>query len=138
MHGYPKFTCFELGLLPAPAARYLWREGDEPTWQRLYGEWLRQWEGGSYKMAELFHVDSSGNVNRRTEMWLVEVDEFGMVLMAEGKIVTHHSLIASFTARVTLTSTKFLPFPAHERLSKITSGEDGKNKEKESKVKSKF
>lgn len=123
LHGYPTLTCFELGPLPAPAAGYLWREGNERTWQRLYGEWLHQWEGGSYKMAELFHLSSSGSVDRRTEMWLAEVDEFGMVLMAEGKLSP--SLMASLTARgyiyARLTSTSgcysvrytFKAIPAH-------------------------
>lgn len=85
LHGYPLLTCFELGPLPAPAPQYLWREWDEPTWGGLYAEWLRQWKEGSYKMNELFQICPGGSLSVRSEMWLSEVDEFGMVLMAQGK-----------------------------------------------------
>jgi hypothetical protein len=82
-HGYPILTCFELGPLPAPAARYLWQERDERRWQRLYSDWLRQWSNGSYKMGEFFHLNPNGNLDARSEMYLAEADEFGMMLIAE-------------------------------------------------------
>ncbi|KAH6889444.1 hypothetical protein B0T10DRAFT_513959 [Thelonectria olida] len=85
LHGYPTLTCFELGPLPAPAPRYLWRETNEKAWKRLYDEWLRQWKDGSYKMAEFFEINPGGSLDERSEMWLAEADEFGMMLMAEGK-----------------------------------------------------
>ncbi|KPM42971.1 hypothetical protein AK830_g3546 [Neonectria ditissima] len=83
LHGYPTLTCFELGPLPAPAARYLWRETDEETWARLYHTWLRQWKDGSYKMGEFFDINPGADLDARGEMWLAEADEFGMMLMAE-------------------------------------------------------
>lgn len=85
LHGYPILTCFELGPLPAPAAHDLWRETDELTWESLYSEWLRQWKDGSYKMNEFFHINPGCNLDARSEMWLAEADEFGMMLMAQGK-----------------------------------------------------
>ncbi|TPX10413.1 uncharacterized protein E0L32_008632 [Thyridium curvatum] len=91
LHGYPILTCFELGPLPAPAAGYLWQETKEDQWHARYRLWIRQWQSGSYKMAEFFHIDPSGELDARTEMWLAEVDDFGMMLMAEdGKEIDVH------------------------------------------------
>jgi hypothetical protein len=36
-------------------------------------------------MAEFFGINPSGNLDPRSEMWLAEADDFGMILMAEGK-----------------------------------------------------
>ncbi|KFA76904.1 hypothetical protein S40288_06185 [Stachybotrys chartarum IBT 40288] len=83
-HGYPVLSCFELAPLPAPAARYLWYAADRPSWERLYREWLWKWkDGGPYKMAEFFGINPGGNLDLRSEMWLAEADDFGMILMAE-------------------------------------------------------
>ncbi|UKZ69228.1 uncharacterized protein TrAtP1_010238 [Trichoderma atroviride] len=85
-YGYPILTCFELGPFPAPAARHLWQNGHEKEWECLYKDWLRQWADGSYKMAELFRVNASKEsdaLDPRSELWLAEADEFGMMLMAE-------------------------------------------------------
>ncbi|KAH7045184.1 hypothetical protein B0J12DRAFT_152287 [Macrophomina phaseolina] len=81
--GFPVLTCFELGPLPAPAAGYLWREGDEREWQRLYGEWLQQWKDGGYLMAEFFHIKAGKPLDVRSEAWLAEADELGVLFMAE-------------------------------------------------------
>ncbi|QYT03673.1 hypothetical protein H0G86_010619 [Trichoderma simmonsii] len=87
LFGYPILTCFELGPFPAPAARYLWQSDREEEWQRLYKDWLKQWaDGGSYKMTELFRVNGSKEsdaLDARSELWLAEADDFGMMLMAE-------------------------------------------------------
>ncbi|KAK4061454.1 hypothetical protein Trihar35433_9781 [Trichoderma harzianum] len=85
--GYPILTCFELGPFPAPAARHLWQSDREEEWERLYKDWLKQWaDGGSYKMTELFRVNGSKEsdaLDARSELWLAEADDFGMMLMAE-------------------------------------------------------
>jgi hypothetical protein len=88
LHGYPILTCFELAPLPAPAAGNLWREQDEQEWNIRYERWLVRWKEGSYKMAELFYIDHGWNLNARSDMWLAEVDEFGMMLMAEQTLST--------------------------------------------------
>lgn len=82
--GYPVLTCFELGPLYAPAAGYLWRETDEASWKQSYTAWLRRWNGEGYRMAEFFQIDPLKSLDERSEMWLAEADEFGVVLMAEG------------------------------------------------------
>lgn len=86
IHGYPVLSCFELSPLPAPAAKYLWLAIESTSWERLYREWLWKWkEGGGYKMVEFFDINPSGSLDHRSEMWLAEADEFGMILMVEGK-----------------------------------------------------
>lgn len=89
LHGYPPLTCFELGPLPAPAAGALWKEADQKEWGRQYEDWLVRWKDGCYKVGELFHVTSDITLDVRSEMWLAEVDEFGLMIMSEGEI---HSL----------------------------------------------
>ena len=85
LHGYPILTCFELKPLPAPPAKHLWQETDEMRWWDSYATWLRQWDGGYYKMMEFFHINPRGALDARSEMWLAEADEYGMMVMAEGK-----------------------------------------------------
>ena len=88
LNGYPVLTCFELGPLPAPAASQLWRASDEKAWTDLYIEWLWRWKDGSYKMVEFFYIEPKGQLDRRSELWLSEADEFGLMLMAEGESET--------------------------------------------------
>jgi hypothetical protein len=84
LYGYPPLACFELGPLPAPAAGYLWRERSEKEWRRQYRKWLSRWGEGGYKLGELFSIKPGGEMDARSEMWLAEVDEFGMMVMSEG------------------------------------------------------
>ncbi|KAK7962917.1 uncharacterized protein PG986_003742, partial [Apiospora aurea] len=82
--GYPVLTCFELAAVPAPAAGHLWRETNETRWESLYDDWLRLWKrNGGYKIGELFNLQAEGSLDRRSEKWLAEADEFGVMLMAE-------------------------------------------------------
>lgn len=92
LYGYPVLTCFELGPLPAPAASYLWQELDGTQWERQYNGWLLQWKGGSYKIGELLHINPGEQLDARSDMWLAEVDEFGMIIMAQGTVLTQPSV----------------------------------------------
>lgn len=85
LHGYPELLCTELGPLLAPAAKYLWQERQEQEWERLYERWLLEWKDGVFTMTELFPSKSSDEHDLRTERWLSEADEFGMMVMAEGE-----------------------------------------------------
>lgn len=87
LNGYPPLTCSELGPLPAPSPGHVWRETDECTWSLLYDEWLHQWSDGIYKMHEFFSIQRGQPLDRRSEMWLAEADDYGMMLMAEGEPV---------------------------------------------------
>ena len=85
-HGYPVLTCFELGPLPAPSAKYLWQEANEARWRQLYADWLQLWKGGFYRMMEFFNINPGGELGSRSELWLAEADEYGMMVMAEGML----------------------------------------------------
>lgn len=97
LHGYPVLTCFELAPLPAAPPRYLWQEADdESRWRRLYVDWLAQWKGGFYRMMEFFHINPDGPLDPRSELWLAEADEYGMMIMAEGKLIPFQLFFFSF------------------------------------------
>lgn len=85
LHGYPILTCFELGPLPAPGARYLWSAIDEQAWRRQYEAWMIFWSDGSFKISEFFHMNADDPLSSRAEMWLAESDAFGALLMSESK-----------------------------------------------------
>lgn len=95
LHGRAVLTCFELGPLPAPAAGCVWRARDEREWRGEYGGWLGRWwgEGGLYRMVEFFRIRAGEALDERSEAWLAEADEFGVLLMAEGESVFRHSVL---------------------------------------------
>lgn len=82
---YPTFYCHELQLMCAPSPRTLWQAQTEKEWLPLYAEWLSKWKGDGYKIGELLSISPNNVLDRRTEDWLEEVDEFGMLLMSQGK-----------------------------------------------------
>lgn len=98
-HGYPELSCTELGPLPAPASKRLWRECQGAEWQRLYDEWLLRWKDGYFAMRELFPVQLSNELDPRTEKWLAEADEFGMMVMAEGQCPGSLFIVVSIDKR---------------------------------------
>lgn len=85
--GYPILTCFELAPLPAPESKFLWNERDKCRWELNYDAWLRVWSkwGGGCTFGALFNIAPGKPLDEKTEMWLAETDEYGMMLMAESK-----------------------------------------------------
>ena len=104
LHGYPELSCYELGPRPAPAPRQVWEASDEATWKRRYKDRLYQWQDGCFKMEELFTTGSSDTLNLRTESWLAESDEFGLMLMAEGLLPTQLLLLTCWRHQQNLLS----------------------------------
>lgn len=82
---YPTFHCFELHLMYAPASRSLWQAQTDKAWLPLYLESLSKWKHEGYRIGEMFSISPTGVLDKRTEAWLEEVDEFGMLLMSLGK-----------------------------------------------------
>jgi hypothetical protein len=86
LNNLPTFPCTELGFMPAPAGKLLWDARTREEWERTYDQWLGRWAGmGAYKMRELQDIKPGPELDLRTEMWLEEADEFGMMYMAMGK-----------------------------------------------------
>lgn len=66
----------------------LWEARTREEWERAYDRWLGRWsKGGFYKLEELAEVRPGPEIDHRTEMWLEEADEFGMMMMALGRIL---------------------------------------------------
>jgi hypothetical protein len=85
-HCLPSFDCKDLGLMPAPAATYLWQSSEMKQWESLYNRWLVQWDNSEYYQWELYNVSTGVWTNPRAEMWLEDADEFGILLFTIGKI----------------------------------------------------
>lgn len=81
----PTFPCTELGFMPAVSSKALWHARTKDEWEATYNCWLARWTvGGPYLMRELMAVQPGPELDLRTEMWLEEVDEFGMMYMGLG------------------------------------------------------
>ncbi|UKZ84185.1 uncharacterized protein TrAFT101_000103 [Trichoderma asperellum] len=80
---YPSFYCHELQLMLAPSPKALWQAPTETEWLPLYQKWFQKWGGDGYRIGELLSISPKHIVDRRTEDWLEEVDEFGMLLMSQ-------------------------------------------------------
>lgn len=85
LRGYPTFHCRELGLMLAPAGKLLWQARSCEDWLRLYALWLSRWQDNGYKIGETFMIPPNDDLDSRTQAWLEEADEFGMLLMSQGK-----------------------------------------------------
>ncbi|KAK9250411.1 hypothetical protein V1507DRAFT_438159 [Lipomyces tetrasporus] len=78
----PSFDCKELGFMPASAAKWLWQASTREQWETLYNRWLARWDDSGYLQGELAGIDPGVMMDRRSEMWLEETDEFGITMMS--------------------------------------------------------
>lgn len=86
-HGLPSFDCEDLKHMPAPAPKLLWEAKSRDEWELHYNRWLVEWEQREYLHGEVAEIRSGVSLDRRTEKWLEETDELGLVLMALGEKV---------------------------------------------------
>ncbi|KAK9342922.1 hypothetical protein V1522DRAFT_372421 [Lipomyces starkeyi] len=82
LNSIPSFDCHELVFMPAPAAKSLWQISRKEEWEPLYDRWLIRWEGGAYIQQEFWEIEPGLMINSRTQKWLEEADEFGLMLMS--------------------------------------------------------
>jgi hypothetical protein len=87
MHnGFSNFPCAEVDFVPAPAGKVLWRIATREKWEIAYDRWLGRWAGmGIYTLGDLQRVLPGPDLDVRSEMWLEEADEFGIMCMALSK-----------------------------------------------------
>jgi len=83
-HGLESFACSQLGFMPAPAAKFLWQCTRQEEWEDSYERWLGQWDGRIYFMSEFAAIHSCAGLDRRTEMWLEDADELGVMFFSIG------------------------------------------------------
>lgn len=87
LKGLPSLECKELGFMPAPAPRTLWQVSRREEWKALYDRWLTRWADCGYLQREFFAIEPGVMIDRRTQRWLEEADEFGMMIMSLGNCV---------------------------------------------------
>jgi hypothetical protein len=86
LNGLPTYKCTEIGFTFAPTAKVLWNARTKEEWEIEFDRWLGRWTGGGgYLVKELAGIRPGPEIDLRSEMWLEEVDEFGMMYMALGK-----------------------------------------------------
>ena len=77
----PKVSYDRLGILPAPESKALWQYQVEELWKCAYIRWLAKWDTGAFTMEELMRKSQAGSsADKRKQMWLREIDEFGMMM----------------------------------------------------------
>ncbi|KAF2195796.1 hypothetical protein K469DRAFT_544822 [Zopfia rhizophila CBS 207.26] len=86
-HGFPSFECSQLGFMPAPAPKYLWQAETREKWEDLYNRWLAQWGESPYMMREFAGIQAGPVLERRTELWLEDADELGILFFSIGTTV---------------------------------------------------
>jgi hypothetical protein len=86
-NGLPSFNCAELGFMPAPAPKFLWEAASREVWEAYYIRWLAQWGGEEYMMREFQGVEvrQGPTVDARTELWLEDADELGIMFFSIGE-----------------------------------------------------
>ncbi|KAK7968925.1 MFS general substrate transporter [Apiospora saccharicola] len=84
--GLPTFLGTELRGLPAPSSKSLWEAKDRREWELKYNCHLAQWPEGGLRIDELWSMpadfDEASIARRRArvDQWLVDVDEFSMMV----------------------------------------------------------
>lgn len=81
-HGLESFACSQLGFMPAPAPKFLWQAETRAKWEELYARWLDQWEENPYMMREFSALRPGTALERRTEKWLEDADELGILFFS--------------------------------------------------------
>ncbi|KAH6682460.1 hypothetical protein B0J14DRAFT_573639 [Halenospora varia] len=83
LNNLPTYPCTELGFMPVPFDKFLWAARTENEFELEYGYHLSRWgKGDFYREGELASVRPGSELPERTEMFLEDVDEFGMMFMA--------------------------------------------------------
>lgn len=84
-HKYPPFGCREVAFMPTPSPKSLWQARDDEEWKGHYSRWLEYWRnGGPHRLEELMLIKPGIEIDERTQRWLGEADEFGLLLMSQG------------------------------------------------------
>jgi len=85
--GLPTYIGHELKGLYAPSSKQLW-EASRTEWEQIYHSHRLEWGSSRFQLDELWPVSSGTQEHllkqrqERTDKWLKDVDEFGMMLFA--------------------------------------------------------
>lgn len=86
-HGLESFACSQLGFMPAPAPKFLWQAPNKAKWEALYDAWLANWGDHPYTMREFAAIQAGPSLEPRTEIWLEDADELGILFFSIGTTV---------------------------------------------------
>jgi hypothetical protein len=79
----------------SPAPKLLWEARDRDERQSYYNRWLVDWEGKEYLHGEITDIKPPISLYKRTEKWLEETGDLGMILIALGRISRRPECCAS-------------------------------------------
>jgi len=86
-YGLPSFDCQELKYMLAPAPKPLWQAENRDEWESQYSQWLVEWEGLEYLHGEIAEIGECILMDARSDRWLRDADEMGLLVMALGEII---------------------------------------------------
>ncbi|KAL4801524.1 hypothetical protein BDV18DRAFT_149153 [Aspergillus unguis] len=80
----PDFIADELRTVYVPGHKALWEANNREMWNKVYYQYLSDWEDGSLVISELWATSEKEEPKRREriERWVETVDEFGMMIFA--------------------------------------------------------
>ncbi|WVO17502.1 hypothetical protein L204_105195 [Cryptococcus depauperatus] len=80
----PDFIANELRSVYVPGHKALWGADNRETWNKVYDQYLSDWEDGSLVISELWASleREEPKQRERVERWVQTVDEFGMTIFA--------------------------------------------------------
>ncbi|KAH8688978.1 hypothetical protein BGW36DRAFT_402045 [Talaromyces proteolyticus] len=80
----PEFIADELRNVYVPGHKALWEADNRETWNKVYDQYLSDWEDGSLVISELWPSPEKEEPKQREriERWVQTVDEFGMTIFA--------------------------------------------------------
>ncbi|CAG9989316.1 unnamed protein product [Clonostachys byssicola] len=85
LNNFESFPCSNADFMPAPAGKVLWEITDQEKWEVAYDRWLGRWAGlDVYTLGDLENMSPGPTLDLRSEMWLEEADELGILLMTMG------------------------------------------------------
>ena len=86
-YGLSSFDCQELKYMLAPAPKQLWQATSRAEWESRYHRWLAEWQGQEYLHGEIAEIGEPILMDVRSDRWLRDADEFGLLVMALGEMV---------------------------------------------------
>uniref|UniRef100_A0A8H7KDX4 Zn(2)-C6 fungal-type domain-containing protein n=1 Tax=Bionectria ochroleuca TaxID=29856 RepID=A0A8H7KDX4_BIOOC len=85
LNNFQSFPCTNAEYMPTPAGKVLWEITAQEKWEVAYDRWLGRWAGlDVFTLGDLENMMPGPTLDLRSEMWLEEADELGILLMTLG------------------------------------------------------
>jgi hypothetical protein len=86
LNNFTNFPCDEDHHAPSTCSKTLWNIDNEESWKAAYDRFLGRWAGLEiYTVGDLRGTKPGPTLDQRSEMWLGEADELGMLFMTLGE-----------------------------------------------------